>query len=385
MYSKKRIGRKYIRILTASLLIVAGILLQTSIAKASSDMPEDIDYTGIQEVIDDIMTQDEKLDFGGYVGRLMSGEEHFSLKDIGNRLFSSIKGEFKAGTNTFGRLIFIALIAAIFTNLSMAFKNSQVSETGYYVTYLLLFGLLITSFVSASLVASGTIGNILDFMKALVPAYIISVGFCTGSATSIAYYESALVIISMVDLVIVKLIIPMINLYLIIMLVNNLSKEDMLSRLAGLFEAVVKWLLKSLLAAVIGFQAIQGLIIPVADQVKRNALFKASEAIPGIGDALGSVTETVIGAGVLLKNSIGVAGLIVILSICAIPLLKLLVITIIYKCACAALQPISDKRVIECIGASAKSSQMLLQSIFVGAALFLISITIVAVTTRGAG
>ena len=385
MDSKRRNRRKYIRISAVFFLMLAGIMLRTTKAEASTDLPEDIDYTGIQEVIDDIMVQDEKLDFGDYVGRLMNGEESFSLKNIGNRLLQSVKGEFKANINTFGRLIFIALIAAIFTNLSMAFKNSQVSETGYYVTYLLLFSLLITTFVSASVIASSTIGNILDFMKALVPAYIMSVAFCTGSATSIAYYESALVIISLVDLIIVKVVIPMINLYLIIMLVNNLSKEDMLSRLAGFFEAVVKWLLKSLLAAVVGFQAIQGLIIPVADQVKRTALYKASEAIPGIGDALGSVTETVIGAGVLLKNSIGVAGLVVILSICAIPLFKLLVITIIYKCACAALQPISDKRVIECIGASANSSQMLLQSIFVGAALFLISITIVAVSTRGAG
>jgi stage III sporulation protein AE len=357
-------------------------LCRTQVVRAA-EPTQDIDYAGIQEVIDDIMDQKDTINFGDYVGKLMSGEESFSITNIGNQLIQSVKGEVKANLGTFGRLISIALVAAIFTNLSMAFKNNQVSETGYYVTYLLLFSLLISSFITASVIASSAISKILDFMKALVPAYFMSVGFCTGSATSLVFYEAALVIISLVDLILLKVVIPLINFYLVIMLANNLSKEDTLSKLAGLFESIIKWLLKSLLAAVVGFQAIQGLIVPIADQVKRSALLKASEAIPGIGNTFGSVAETVLSAGVLLKNAIGVAGLIVILIICAVPFLKLLILTLIYKFGSAALQPISDKRIIECIGASARSAEMLLNSVFVGAVLFLLSITIVAVSTGG--
>jgi stage III sporulation protein AE len=263
----------------------------------------------------------------------------------------------------------------------MAFKNNQVSDTGYYVTYLLLFGLLISAFISTSLIATNVIGQILDFMKALVPSYFMSVAFCSGSMSSFVFYKAALIIISLVDFIIIKLVIPLINFYLIIMLANNLSKEDMLSRLAGLIESVIKWVLRSLLAAVIGYQAIQGLIVPVADQVKRSAIFKASSALPGVGNAIESVAETVIGAGVLLKNAIGVAGLVVVITICIVPIVQLIVITLIYKLSSAALQPISDKRIIECVSASAKSVEMLLQCVIVGAILFLLSITIVAIST----
>ncbi|MHB8130919.1 MAG: stage III sporulation protein AE [Mobilitalea sp.] len=373
--------RNYIKIVLIILFMLVLSMLNTKEAKASTGLPEDIDYTEIQEVIDDVMGSGNEFDFGSYIERLIKGEEAFSISAVGNQLLLSIKGEIKANLATFGSLITIALIAALFTNMSMAFKNNHVSETGYYITYLLLFGLLISSFIIASNIATTTISSILDFMKALAPTYFISVGFCTGSTTSLVYYEAALMLITLVDFLIIKIVIPMINFYLVIMLANNLSKEDMLSKLAGLFSTAIGWLLKSLLAAVIGFNAIQGLIVPVVDQVKRSALLKASEAIPGIGDALGGVTETILGAGVLLKNAIGVAGLIVILTICAIPFLKLLMITVVYKVGCAALQPISDKRFVECIGASAKSAGMLLQTVFVGAVLFLLSITIVAVTT----
>jgi stage III sporulation protein AE len=265
----------------------------------------------------------------------------------------------------------------------MAFKNNQVSETGYYVTYLLLFGLLIGSFITASRIASTTISSILDFMRALVPTYFMSVAFTSGATTSMMYYEGALMLITLVDFIIIRVIIPMIDFYLVIILANNLSKEDMLSKLADLLATAIGWILKSMLAAVIGFNAIQGLIVPVVDQVKRSTLIKASEAIPGIGDALGGVTQTILGAGVLLKNAIGVAGLIVLLTIVAVPFLKILVVTAIYKIGSAVLQPISDKRFIECISASGKSAALLLQTIFVGTVLFLLSITIVAVTTGG--
>ncbi|HHT89082.1 MAG TPA: stage III sporulation protein AF [Clostridiales bacterium] len=342
---------------------------------------DDINYDDIQEVIDNIMKREDAINFGDYVNKLMSGEEAFSLAAIGSKLIQSVNGEISAHIAGFGRLISISLIAAIFTNLSMAFKYHQVSETGYYVTYLLLFGLLISSFINASNIASNVIGQVLDFMKALVPAYYMSVAFSSGSMSSFAFYKAALIIITLVDFIIMKVVIPLVSFYLIIILANNLSKEDMLSKLAGLLEIIIQWTLRSLLAAVVGFQAIQGLIMPVADQVKRSALLKVSSALPGVGNALGSVAETVIGAGLLLKNAIGVAGLVVIIIICSVPIMQLIVVTLIYKFSSAALQPISDKRIIECISASAKSSQMLLQCVIVGAILFILSITIVAIST----
>jgi len=373
--------KKYRAKIMLIICIILFFVVPAKKAEATTQLPEDYDYSEIQQVIDDSLGNRNEFNFKDYIQKVMKGEETFSISGITKQLLQSIKGEVDANVGTFGSLITISLIAALFTNFSMAFKNNHVSETGFYVTYLILFSLLISSFVIASKVAATTIGTILDFMKAMVPTYLMSVAFCTGPTTSLVYYQGALGLITLVDFVIVRLIIPMINFYLVIMLANNLSKEDMLSRLAELFETAISWLLKSLLAVVIGFSAIKGLIVPVADQVKRSVLYKASEAIPGIGDALGGVTETLLSTGVLLKNAIGVAGLIVILTICAVPFIKLLIITAVYKVGGAVLQPISDKRFIECISASAKSAALLLQTVFVGAVLFLLAITIVAVTT----
>lgn len=341
----------------------------------------DFDYNEIQQVIDDVLSSDNHINFEEYVTSLVTGERKFSIKQIGQDLIDAIKKELKSNRDILTSLISIAVIAAVFTNFSYAFQNTQVAETGFYVAYLLLFSILTASFISAATLAANTITAVLNFMKALIPAYFLSVAFVSSAGTSIVYYQVTLFIITFVDFLLIKLIIPMINIYLIVSMANNLSKEDMLSKLADLLSVLIKWTLKTLLGLVIGFNTIQGLILPVSDNVKKSTLLKVAGAIPGVGDLLGTVTEGVFGAGILLKNAIGVAGVIVILVICALPIIKLAVTTLIYRVSSAAVQPISDKRMINCVTASADAAALLLQTLLVGAVLFLLTITIVAATT----
>ncbi|WFR59632.1 stage III sporulation protein AE [Anaerocolumna sp. AGMB13025] len=346
-----------------------------------TDSDSDFDYNEIQKVIDNVLKSDDHINFEDYVKGLISGERKFSIQQIGTDIKNAVMNEIRDNIGTLTSLISIAVIAAVFTNFSYAFQNTQVAETGFYVAYLLLFSVLTASFISAATLAANTISAVLSFMKALVPAYFLSVAFVSSAGTSMVYYQVTLFLITFVDVLLIKLVIPMINIYLIVSMANNLSKEDLLSKLADLLSIVIKWLLKTMLGLVVGVNAIQGLILPVADNIKKSALFKLAGVIPGVGDVLGSVTESVFGAGVLLKNAIGVAGVIVIIVICALPIIKLAITTLIYRVSSAAVQPISDKRMLNCVTASADAAALLLETVLVGAVLFLLTITIIAATT----
>ena len=190
-----------------------------------------------------------------------------------------------------------------------------------------------------------------------------------------------MILITVVDIMLIKVILPLIGIYMMAVLANHLTHEDLLSKLSELLALIIKWGLRTLLAVVVGFGTVQALITPTVDQVKRSSLMKVSSAIPGIGSILSGVAETVLGAGVLLKNAIGVAGVIAILVICLVPVLKLAIYVILYKLGAAAIQPISDSRLVACLTAASEAASMLLQTLFVGAVLFEIAITIVAVAT----
>ena len=372
------------------LLLMSGLILTFVPKVAEAAEVEDYvtdtnDYSDIQEIIDDSMVSDESFHFGDYVSNLISNKDAFSIRNFFGGIKNGIISEIKGNFNILGKLIAIAIIAAIFTNFAAVFMDNQVAETGFYITYILLFTIIITSFHTASSLAKMTVSNILEFVKALIPTYFMSVTVATGATTSLMFYEFTLVAISLVNTVLIRFILPAVNVYLIILLADNLVKEDRLSKLAQTLGTVIKWVLRSLIVIVIGFNAIQSLVAPVADGLKRSIFVKMGGAIPGVGNLLSGVTETVLGASILLKNAIGVAGLVAIILICAMPVVKLVIYYFIYRICEAIVQPISDKRILNCISACSDAVSMVLQVVIVAAILFIISITIVTVSTTAIG
>lgn len=347
-----------------------------------NDLLNDVDYSDIEKVIGEIMTDEDKFDFSEYVSKLAKGEESASITTIVPKLLKSFFSEIFTNKTVLVQLLAIAVLAAVFTNFANIFKNNQVSETSFYITYLLIFSILTSSFYLATKVAAEVLDALLSFMKVLMPTYMLSVAVSSGAKTSLLYYEATLGVFTVIDFVLIKVVLPLINIYFVISLANYINKEDKLSKLAELVETIINWSLKTLLAVVIGFNAIQGLIVPMADKVKRSAIIKGTKAIPGVGNAVNSVTETVLGASVVVKNAIGVAGLIVIITICAIPLVKLACFALTYKLGSAVIQPISDKRIIGCLGTASNAAKLLLSSVFIALLLFILSIALIAASTN---
>ena len=95
---------------------------------------------------------------------------------------------------------------------------------------------------------------------------------------------------------------------------------------------------------------LQGLLAPAIDTVKRSAVNRTVEAIPWIGDVTGGVAEVALGSAVLIKNGIGAAGMVIAVMVCAVPVIRLVLLAFIYKFVAAMVQPVSDKRITACIG-----------------------------------
>lgn len=349
--------------------------------EVAEDYYNDFDYEQIQTVINQIVPEEDSLDFGSYVTDLIAGKEVFSLETFGVKIKESIVSQVSSDYSVLIHLLSVVIVAALFSNFSNAFKNNQVSETSFYITYLLLFTTLTSSFIAVAKLSSETLSRLLEFMKVLVPTYFLALSFSSGVKSSLVYYEATLMLITFVDILLIHIILPMINIYMILTLVNNISKEDYLSKFTELLSTLIRWSLKSLLGIVIGFNGIQGLILPVVDSVKKNMLVKASGSIPGVGGALETVTKTIYSTGILVKNAIGVTGLIIIIIIVAVPLVKLATYTIIYKFGVALVQPITDKRILNCMNGVTQASSLLLYTVIIGGILFFLTIAIVTTST----
>jgi len=337
----------------------------------------DTDYTDIQNVIDSITQDGESLSFSEIVSRLVSGEMEFSFSSLGQYVFDKIFSEINSNKNALIQIIGISIIGAVFTNFSMAFSKNQVAETGFYLTYMILISLLTTSFIAAAGIAGKMMEQLTQFMSALIPTFCLAITFSTGVSTSAGYYQLMVILIGVTDWIMSKIILSLINVYVILAIVNNLSKEDYISKLADLIKTIIKWSLKTVLGVTLGLNMIQGMILPAFDSVKNSVLLKASSVIPGVGNALNAAAKTAIGAGVLIKNAIGVGGLVIILILCALPLLKLVIISFMYRVAEAVIQPVSDNRITKCLHIASEGVSLLLGTLGTAILLFVLSLAII--------
>ncbi len=316
-----------------------------------------------------------------YVEDIMAGRASFSLAEIWNKGITHIADQFNNQRRVLFQILALGIIAGIFINFSGTIGDRDLGEMGFYVTYLLLFATMTTGFYMVYHVASETIGNLLDFMRALVPAFSLSLLMGTGGGTSAAYYESMLIAISLLEALMVNILLPGVQIYFFLSMMNQLA-ENHFSRLTELVRSFLRWSQKILFGVLVGYQGIQGILLPVIDRVKNNTVLQTAKGLPGVGNTVRSVADTVVGSGMLIKSAIGVGGLICILVLCFYPLVKILIFTLLYRIGGAVVQPVSDRRVAAALHAAAESGRILAGYVFAAALMFLISIIIVLVCTN---
>lgn len=331
------------------------------------------------------------------LNKLMPGQG-VSLKDI---VFSLLKGDLSKVCSliwdaTIGALfndvsvyksvllsiLLLAVISAVFARFGDLFKSRQVSEISYYIVYLMLSMILIKIFSFALDITYALLNDLVTFVKLLVPTYLFTVGLSSGNLTAIGFYKIMLCIIYLVEYFLRYAIVPFVYSYIVLSVVNGLMEQDRLSQLLELMKKGIEYALKISITLITGVGVIQAMISPSIDHVKTSVLHKVLSAIPGIGNIAEGTAQTIYGSAVIIKNSVGTAFVLLLLIVLVQPVIKLFLLTVVIKLASAFIGLISDKRVTLCTNRVGDGTFLLLKTMLTGAALFVITIAIVAVSTN---
>ena len=335
----------------------------------------------VEEILQELKADEIDFSVREYVDQVLQGNAELSLAGIGEYVRQYLSEQLEHNKTTFIRLLLYGILSGVFINFSTSLYEKQMGDTGFQIIYFLVASVLFAGFFSAFAVAGEVLKNIVDFMRALVPTFSVALTWSSGSATSIAFYQTALYAIAIAEHLLVNMFLPIVQVYFLVGMLNPLMGWRF-TRFTALLRSFVRIGTKTLLALLIGHQGIQGLIMPALDGVKRSAVFKAANSIPGVGNVFGGVADTVIGTGILIKSAIGVGGLVAIAVICLVPILKLGVFTVLYKGLAASSQPVTDKRIVSVFQSTADSGRLLLHMVFMTAVMFLITLTIVIAATN---
>lgn len=309
---------------------------------------------------------------------LMQGKVKEVFSCIWTQTCNRIWGELPFAKHVFLYVLVLGIASSFFSGFADLFAGGKHARIAFYLLYLMLMGILMKVFVMTSQIASQVLGSVVDFVKMFIPAYFVAIGISNGTQTAVVYYEVMLLVIYFVENFIKAVVLPMAYSYMMLAFLNGLWTEDRLVLLLDLLKKEVLLSLKVVLGMITGLSLVQAVIVPVVDGLKNSAIHKAVSAIPGIGGAAKGITELLMGAAVLIKNSMGVLLLLLLVGICLIPVLKILFLALSVKLASAITGIISDKRISDCANHVGEGCFLILRCVFTCVALFFIVVAVIA-------
>ena len=347
--------------------------------KSQEALLKGLELAEMQETVNELLGE-ETFSVRQALEKILAGEEVFTPDFVLETVRGFLYEHLLADREVLFQVVLLVILAALFANFTNVFSGSQAGEASFYIVYMLLLALLIHSFGELSAELSGSLEDLTAFMQALMPSYFLAVTAASGTATAMVFYEMVFGVIYLTQVLLLKAVIPGIQAYVIIELINYLHKEDFLSKLADLLKTILEWTMRTITAVVIGMELIQNMVSPALDSLKRDALGKTAASIPGIGNVINGATEVALGTAVLIRNCLGVMGIVVLVLLGLPPVIKLAMNSLVYKLLAALLQPVSDRRMTGCLSAMGEGCRLLLKVLLTLELLLLITIAILSVS-----
>lgn len=374
-------------------LILLFIMIFSSIAYGDDGLMEkvlkdQIDLSGSIEI--DNFLKELMLDSDIYIEgntkdiilKLIKGEKVIENKTILQNIKGIFFNELSTALILLSKVLVITIISAILTNLQNTFEESSISQFANYFAYVIIAMLVITSFSQVMDMVKVSVDRMINFMQILLPILLTLLALTGGPNTRVIFHPMILATVNIIGLMIKNIIFPLIYFSFIVSILSNLSNRAELSKLSELGRKIITFIISAAFTVFIGILTIYGLSTKIDGITIRTAKFAVDKFLPIVGGFLSDAVDAVIGSSAILKNGIGIVGLITLVLIILIPLMKITILLLIYTITEAIIEPIASKNVVKFFGDVSKTLLLVLISMVSIGVMFFITVTIIVDTSN---
>lgn len=316
-------------------------------------------------VQDTIQEQKEEFGIQDFINnsKQYTTGEFFENVDIGEVLNEAIEGDIdnnnilKAVLNMFGieiasslkaivSILAIIVIHSLLKSISESLENEGIAKLIYYVQYILIITIVMSNFSGIITMVRETTINLVAFMNMLVPL-LITLMMYTGSITTSGVIEPIILfMINFIGNIIQNIILPLVLIFTSLVVLSKLTDKIQISKLSKFLKLGIVWFLGIILTIFVGVVSLEGTMSSSVDGVTaKTTKAVISSAVPVVGKILGDAVDTVLGGGIILKNAMGLVGVIIVIGMCIAPILKLAILCITYKFLATITEPIADSNI----------------------------------------
>ena len=358
-------------------------IFSTSISKADTEddvINSQMDSFNISNFIDEANKYSndilKDIDIQEVLNNAIKGE--LDTNQLLKNIFPLLGTEIKESLKVMGSILIIVLIHSVLKSISDNLNNKSVAQITYYVQYILIATVIMTNFSSIITLTKEAVGNMISFIQLLFPL-LMTLMLASGSVVSVNLVQPIILfIINLISNIFQSIIIPIILVGTALAIVSKISDRIQIDKLSKFLKSSSVWVIGILLTIFVGVLSIEGTLGSSVDGITaKTAKAAVSSFIPVVGKVLGDAVDTVIGCSAILKNAIGIVGVIVVIAICITPILKLAIITIIYHLTAALCEPIADSKIVSLISQMADTFKILLAIVCSISVMLIIGITLV--------
>lgn len=277
-----------------------------------------------------------------------------------------------------GTLIVLAVVAVLLQTLQNAFEQQAVSKVAYAVVYMVLIILTLNSFRVAIDYTMEAVNSMSHFLLALLPL-VLALMASSGGVTSVAFFHPLIIfLINASGWLIGQFVLPLLFMSVLLQVISTMTEHYKVTHLGNLLRNIALGTLAVFFAVFLGVLSVQGAATAISDGiVVKTAKFVTGNFVPVVGQMFTDAADTVISASMIVKNTVGIFGLVILLFIVAFPAIKVFSLALIYNLAAAILQPLGGGPIIESLSIIGKSMLFIFAALAIVSIMFFLAITII--------
>ena len=318
----------------------------------------------------------EELDLNDILSQAMKGK--IENKSIYQKIIKLLGKEITSSLKILISILVIIVIHGILKSITDNLENTSISQIIYFVQYILIVTLVMSNFTEIIKIVKDTTNTLVGFINILIPLLLTLMIYTGNMATSAMLEPVILFIANFIGNIISDILIPIVLIIVVFSIISKISNKVQIDKLSKFLKSGVVWFLGIVLTIFVGVVSLEGTLSSSVDGITaKTAKVAVSSVIPVVGKVLGDVVDSVLGCGVILKNAIGIVGVIVVLSICVMPIIKVATLSIIYSLASMIIQPVADEKIIKLLDEMGGVFKLLLGILCAVSVLLIIGVTMV--------
>ena len=360
--------------------------LEQELGEMATEQISSLDFSELQEVLDRLGENEIKMfgstSFFDKVTRLINGDFGGGFSSFFDAFIKTMFGDILGFVPLLCTTIIITILCSIISSL----KSDKIRGVGEVVNFV-CFG-AVAFIISAIIVGvfttvKETVSSMQTQMSIMFPMLLTFLA-SVGGTVSVGIYQPAVAILSQVVVSIFMFILmPVFVFIFVLTIVNNFTHNIKLEKMIDFFKSTLKWISTITFGAFLGVLGIQGIVAGSFDGVSiKMTKFALKSYVPILGGYLSDGFNVAMAGSILVKNAVGVSGIILLLSSILSPIVSILSLMLMLKLCSAILEPTTNSNIPNFLHQTSKLLGLILMILLGVAFMYVITVGLILCTAN---